>query len=59
MSLFYRKRLNMSNCCKDCTKRKVGCHGTCKDYKDWLKEHYRIKEQARRNEKKFYDYFYK
>lgn len=21
--------------CKDCTKRKVGCHSTCTDYKEW------------------------
>lgn len=47
------------NSCKDCTKRKVGCHGTCKDYKEWLKEHHRIKEQAKKNERKYYNFFYK
>jgi hypothetical protein len=23
--------------CKGCTKRYSGCHGQCKDYKDWKK----------------------
>lgn len=23
------------NPCKDCTKRQVGCHGSCKEYGEW------------------------
>ena len=49
----------MTNCCRDCTKRKVGCHGTCKDYQEWLEEHKELKKKAKINERKFYDYFYK
>ena len=25
-------------CCKDCTKRKLGCHASCIDYQRYLKE---------------------
>ncbi len=25
--------------CKDCMKRKVGCHSYCRDYRNWKKEH--------------------
>ena len=24
--------MNPIRCCKDCTRRHVGCHGTCEDY---------------------------
>ena len=33
--------------CRYCTKRTVGCHGKCDDYKNWDK-----KEQEYRNEKR-------
>lgn len=37
-----------NNPCYDCDKRYVGCHGDCKEYKDWLKEHLKAKKEARR-----------
>lgn len=24
--------------CKECTKRQIGCHDTCEEYKEWKKE---------------------
>ena len=48
-----------TNSCQGCTKRKVGCHGTCKEYKEWLEEHHKIKEKAKKNEKRYFDYFYR
>ena len=24
--------------CKECTRRKVGCHSTCKDYADYIED---------------------
>lgn len=35
------------NPCQDCNKRCVGCHGECKDYQDWLKEHLKAKREFR------------
>lgn len=32
----YKKSIDC--CCKDCTKRIVGCHGKCKDYKEYKEE---------------------
>jgi hypothetical protein len=26
-------------CCKDCTKRTLGCHSDCNDYKNYLNNH--------------------
>ena len=49
----------MENSCYGCTKRKVGCHSNCEDYKEWLEEHHKIKKERQRKEKKYYDYFYK
>ena len=49
----YKERIT---CCKDCDKREVGCHGTCKKYllskEEWIKERSRIKEEKRR----YHDY---
>lgn len=39
--------------CKDCTKRQLGCHSTCKDYIEWNKAH--LKEKARLQEKERLD----
>ncbi|WP_130806496.1 hypothetical protein [Senegalia massiliensis] len=25
----------MKNCCYNCTKREIGCHSTCEEYKEW------------------------
>ncbi len=36
-----------SNPCQDCDKRYVGCHGKCKEYQNWLKEHLKAKKEAR------------
>ena len=58
MSLFHRKRLNMSNCCKECNKRKVGCHANCIDYKKWRVDFDNKKKLIKSQERKKYDYFY-
>ena len=42
-----------TNSCQGCTKRKVGCHGTCKEYKELLEEHHRIKAEAKKKRKSF------
>lgn len=34
--------------CKDCTKRTIGCHSTCKDYKDDVEQRLKIKETRRK-----------
>ena len=38
-------------CCKDCVapKRHLGCHDTCKEYKEQKKEHEAKKEKERTN----------
>ena len=42
----------MSNPCKDCTKRVVGCHSTCKDYKDWKEEQVKRRDTIFKNKRK-------
>lgn len=31
--------------CKGCTKRTVGCHSTCEDYKDFCEQQKKIRER--------------
>ncbi len=43
--------------CRDCEKRKVGCHGTCPEYKEWAEENDRLRKQRQeieRNNNLFY-----
>ena len=49
----------IENGCQGCNERKVGCHSHCEKYKKWLEQHNRLKKEAKRNEKRYYDYFYK
>ena len=32
-------------CCKDCSKRRIGCHGMCKDYMEEVNRNNKIKEE--------------
>lgn len=43
--------------CRDCTKRKVGCHGHCKEYLAWKKayEKERKRIQARIHDEQIYE----
>lgn len=38
-------------CCKDCTERYIGCHGTCKKYLDEVKAENEKKERLRKQKK--------
>ena len=42
--------------CRNCTDRVVGCHSTCKKYKDWKKEDQERKDiiYKNKNKEKFY-----
>lgn len=31
--------------CKDCKKRKIGCHAECKEYKTWRKQNIYLKRK--------------
>ena len=46
----------IKNPCRNCTKRVVGCHSTCKDYKDWKKEDQERKDiiYKNKNKERFY-----
>ena len=33
--------------CKDCTKRYVGCHAECEEYKDFVTRNEKIKQQRK------------
>lgn len=39
--------------CKDCTKRTIGCHSSCKEYQEWAKQKKEISEQLKKEK----DYF--
>lgn len=38
--------------CKDCEKRRVGCHSECEDYLNWLEIHKKEVEQIRQEKEK-------
>lgn len=38
--------------CKDCDKRKLGCHGMCKEYQEWKKWNEEKNEKRREERKK-------
>lgn len=40
------------NCCKDCKYRYVGCHQTCKDYKDFCEENENRKQNIKNDKAK-------
>ena len=40
--------------CKDCTRRKVGCQGKCKDYEKYLEEYHAMKKYISPNEADMY-----
>lgn len=46
----------IKNPCRNCTKRVVGCHSTCKKYKDWKKADKERKQliYENKNKEKFY-----
>ena len=46
------------NGCKECKKRVVGCHATCKDYQKWYHEYLNDKAKRRKHESKYGNYFY-
>lgn len=35
------------NPCKDCTKRKIGCHGKCKEYQAWREAYTELNNNIR------------
>lgn len=49
----------MKNSCKDCTKRYVGCHSTCEDYKQFVEKNKaishakRVESWSKRGSKRF------
>ena len=43
-------------CCRYCTKRKVGCHGYCVDYKKWARVQKQISNNEREMRKRTYHY---
>ena len=38
--------------CKDCERRKLLCHGCCKEYKEWKKA-YEARKEADRQQKEY------
>ena len=34
-------------CCKDCTKRAIGCHGRCEKYNSEKDEHAKLRKKAK------------
>ena len=47
------------NSCYGCLERKVNCHSKCEKYQEWLKDFRKDRENMRKRERKYYDYFYK
>ena len=49
----------MTNSCKNCTKRHVGCHATCEEYKEYVEKNKAVSRarfletMKRRGSKKF------
>ena len=50
MGSFNHTSSSFSHCCKDCEKRFVGCHSTCKDYKDAKENFEKQKQWEKENE---------
>lgn len=48
----------VGNSCKGCTNRKVGCHGSCESYKNWLEELKKEKNAYRKANDKYWNAFY-
>ena len=44
----------MITCCKNCNKRKVGCHGVCEDYIAFKSEHDAELERINNEKENFY-----
>ena len=42
-------------CCKDCTRRHVGCHGTCEDYIQEKSDYDKCKDEEYRKRKAITD----
>lgn len=36
-------------CCKDCSERRIGCHGMCKDYMEEVNKNKQWKENVKKN----------
>lgn len=36
------------NCCRECRKRQVGCHSTCEDYLEFVRQNEEEKEKIRK-----------
>ena len=47
------------NSCYGCEKRQLGCHSKCEKYKKWLKDFRKDKENIRKREQRYRDYFYR
>ena len=45
-------------CCKDCTKRQLGCHSTCSDYIREKEEHDKTKSEIDRKRRADREMFY-
>lgn len=37
--------MSARNCCKDCKKRKAGCHAECEDYEKFVRENEKIRRE--------------
>lgn len=47
---------NAFDCCNGCSKRTVGCHGRCKEYKDAREENIKRVHDIARYKEKEYDF---
>ena len=46
-------------CCKECTERHIGCHGTCEKYKQWVAQYREDVKKAKCVQNRYANYFYK
>ena len=37
-----------ANPCRDCTRRKIGCHGECPEWREWEAAHVERREELRK-----------
>lgn len=48
-------KLSKVSCCKDCTKRQIGCHSTCSDYIKQHAERQKLNKLMYNEKRKHYD----
>lgn len=47
--------MNVIHCCKDCTRREVGCHSSCEEYLQEKADYNKRKDEAYRKRKEIAD----